>query len=134
MAPVGAPRWGMNDAVPRKGDSSVHDALLRQSRGPARSSPRQRIAAWCTAVGITTVLVTVILSAVNAVSAQQAIAMALPAGVTAVGGLVGTLVPDAWTAWRRGFRQGCEAAQMCWPDDLESSFTKTRHGQGKRSG
>jgi hypothetical protein len=33
--------------------------------------------------------------------------------VTTVGGLIGMLVPDAWAAWRRGFRQGCEAATRC---------------------
>ena len=113
----------------------MHDALRRQWPGRARSSPRERLAAWCTVVGITTVVITVILSAINAVSAQQAIAMALPAGVTALGGWLGLIIPDAWTAWRRGFRQGCEAAQRCQPGGLGSDVTtKTRREQGQRSG
>jgi hypothetical protein len=36
--------------------------------------------------------------------------LAMLAMVTTIGGLIGMLVPDAWTAWRRGFQQGCEAA------------------------
>lgn len=62
----------------------------------------------CTCAGGALGLITVILSAINAISAQQAIAMALPAGVTTVGGQINLLVADSWTAWRRGFRQGCE--------------------------
>jgi len=89
-------------------------------------------------VGITTVVITVILSATNAVSAQQAIAMALPAAVTALSGMLGLFIPDAWTAWRRGFRQGCEAA-MRWPSDSDgtegtTTTTSPRREQSKRSG
>lgn len=113
----------------------MHDALLRQRFGRARLSRRERLAAWCTVVGITTVVVTVIVCATNAISAQQAIAMALSAGVTALSGLLGLIVPDAWTAWRRGFRQGCEAAMRCQSDSLDTTTnTKTRREQSKRSG
>jgi hypothetical protein len=55
-------------------------------------------------------LSTVVLSATNTISAQQAIAMAVPAIVTMIGGLVRMLVLDSWTAWRRGFEQGCRMA------------------------
>lgn len=115
----------------------MHDALLRQRFGRTRLSRRERLAAWCTAVGITAVVITVIVSATNAVSAQQAIAMALSAGGTTLGGLLGLIVPDAWTAWRRGFRQGCEAAMRCQSDSLATDGTdntKTRREQNKRSG
>jgi uncharacterized membrane protein len=118
----------------------VQDALLRQRFGRARLSRRERLAAWCTAVGITTVVITVIVCVTNAISAQQAIAMALSAGVTALSGLLGLIVPDAWTAWRRGFRQGCEAAMRCQSDSLgtdstdNTTDTKTRREQSKRSG
>lgn len=122
----------MRDAVPRKGDKHVHDALLRQRFGRARFSPRERLAAWCTVVGITTVVITVIVSATNAVSAQQAIAMALSAGVTAVGGLLGLIIPDPWTAWRRGFRQGCEAATKCQPDSLDADGTDSTNTNTRR--
>lgn len=114
----------------------MHDALLRQRLGRARFSLRERLAAWCTVVGTTTVVITVILSASNAVSAQQAIAMALPAGVTALGGLLGLIIPDPWTAWRRGFRQGCETALRCQQDDqdADSADRENRHQRDRRSG
>ena len=41
---------------------------------------RARFAAWITAAGMALSLVTVALSALHAISTQQAIAMALPAG------------------------------------------------------
>lgn len=55
-------------------------------------------------------LSTIGLSATNTISAQQAVAMAVPAIVTMTGGLVRMLVLDSWTAWRRGFEQGCHTA------------------------
>jgi hypothetical protein len=61
---------------------------------------------------------TVILSAINAISAQQAIAMALPAIVALVGGLLHTTMLDAWTAWQRGFQQGCQTGMPCRQGDL----------------
>lgn len=75
-----------------------------------RPGRRVRLSAWITIGGIVLSLVTVALSALNAISTQQAIALALPAGLTTVGGMIGLIVPDAWIAWRRGFRCGCEAA------------------------
>ena len=53
---------------------------------------------------------TVVFSAINAISAQQAVAMAVPAIVAITGGLVRMLVLDSWAAWRRGFEHGCRAA------------------------
>ena len=75
-----------------------------------RSSSRSRLAPWYTAAGVGLSVVTVIVSALNAISAQQAVALALPAGMMTLGGLVAMAVPDAWVAWRRGFEHGCEAA------------------------
>lgn len=75
-----------------------------------RSGPRVRLSAWITTTGIGLSLIAVALSALNAVSTQQAIALALSAGLTTIGGMIGLIVPDAWIAWRRGFRCGCEAA------------------------
>ena len=71
-----------------------------------RSNPRTRLAPWSAVVGGVLSLVTVIVSALDAVSAQQAIAMALPAGLMTVFGLIAMAVPDAWVAWRRGFQHG----------------------------
>ena len=61
-------------------------------------------------------LVTIILSAVNIVSAQQAIALALPTTVITISGVLRNVIPDASTAWRRGFKEGCRVAVICQPD------------------
>lgn len=94
------------------------------------------MAAWCTLVGITAVVLTVILCATDAVSPQQAIAMALPSAVIALGGLLALIVPDPWTAWRRGFRQGCETALRCQQGDQDTDINTPKGGreQDKRSG
>jgi uncharacterized membrane protein len=88
-----------------------------------RSNPRTRLAPWCTAFGAVLSLVTVIVSALDAVTAQQAIAMALPAGLTTVFGLVAMTVPDAWVAWRRGFQHGYETAARSEPLSLAVEHT-----------
>jgi hypothetical protein len=72
---------------------------------------RARFAAWTTAAGMALSSLTVALSALSAISTQQAIAMALPAALITVGGIASWIVPDAWIAWRRGFRHGCKAAR-----------------------
>jgi hypothetical protein len=53
---------------------------------------------------------TVIVCALNVVSAQQAVAMALPAGLITAGGMIGSLLRDPCVAWRRGFQHGLDAA------------------------
>jgi hypothetical protein len=75
--------------------------------------------------------VTVVVSALNKVTTQQAVALAVPAVLLTVGGLAFRVVSDAWIAWRRGFRQGCQTAltsQDCLirPDDAGSSFGQIR--------
>ncbi|MGO8956293.1 MAG: hypothetical protein ACLQFR_02795 [Streptosporangiaceae bacterium] len=74
--------------------------------------------------------VTIILSALNLGSAQQSIALAVPALVMTIGGLINTLVPDSWTAWRRGFKQGCRVGAMCQRDAMFPSGTTTQHANG----
>lgn len=69
---------------------------------------RPEVVAAC--AGAALGLSTVVLSATNTISAQQAIAMAVPAIVAITVGLVRMVVRDSWTAWRRGFEQGCQAA------------------------
>jgi len=71
------------------------------------------------ALGITAVT----LSAFNAISAQQAVALALPAQVTIIVGLINVYVPDSLAAWRRGFQQGCQACKLCQVPDVSSRFT-----------
>jgi uncharacterized membrane protein len=65
---------------------------------------------WLTIAGAILDAATVIVYVLDAVSDQQAIAMALPAGVLTAGGLIAMMVPDPWSAWRLGFRQGCETS------------------------
>jgi hypothetical protein len=89
-----------------------------------------RRAVLCALSGGTLGLTTVVLGAVNAVSAQQVIALALPAVVLTVGGLITGLVPDSWTAWRRGFRQGCRVAAVSQPDGMNSECPAV---QGRQS-
>ena len=74
------------------------------------TSRRASLTVWITAAGTALSSVTVALSALNTISTQQAIAMALPAVLITVGGIANWVVPDAWIAWRRGFRHGCKAA------------------------
>jgi hypothetical protein len=65
-------------------------------------------------------LVTIILSVVNLVSAQQAIALALPTTVITIGGVIRSVIPDYRTAWRRGFKEGCRVALISQRDPLYS--------------
>jgi uncharacterized membrane protein len=88
-----------------------------------RSNPRTRLACWCAAFGAVLSLITVIVSALDAISAQQAIAMALPAGMSTVFGLIALTVPDAWVAWRRGFQHGYETAAKSEPLSLAVEHT-----------
>jgi hypothetical protein len=71
---------------------------------------RPRRALWSMVAGIILDVATVTVCALNAVSAQQAVAMALPAALITAGSFIALLVPDPWCAWRRGFMHGCEAA------------------------
>lgn len=77
-------------------------------------------------------VITIILSASNRVSPQQAIALALPTIVITIGGLVASLVPDAWTAWRRGFKQGCRVGLILQREGLYSGSTPTPKTQTQR--
>ena len=63
--------------------------------------------------GVILDVATVTVCALNAISAQQAIAMALPAALLTGGSFIAMLVPDPWSAWRRGFIHGCQAASRC---------------------
>jgi hypothetical protein len=94
-----------------RGDAGMMETRSRSRPvHAARPSLRPRLAARATALGIVLSSATVILSALNLISIQQTIAMALAAALTTLGGLIVWIVPDAWVAWRRGFRRGCEAA------------------------
>ncbi len=98
---------------------------LRQQLSKTQSWSRARLAAWCMGTGAVVTLVTVILSFNDTIDQLDAIALALLATTITLGGLIGMTVPDAWTAWRRGFRQGCEAAVRSRYGALEPEATKS---------
>jgi hypothetical protein len=94
-------------------------------------------------VGGVVTLVTMSLCISNNVTTLQAIALALAATVTTLGGWIGLLIPDALAAWRRGFKQGCMVAleyQESGPPDnvppssSESTVTDLLAHSGPRHG
>jgi hypothetical protein len=87
------------------------ESIRRQPRG-VRLALTPRAFSY-TVAGLVLDAATVIVCALNAVSVQQAIAMALPAALATAVGLTGLLVPDPWAAWRRGFQHGCATAARC---------------------
>jgi hypothetical protein len=109
----------------RPSPDGAYAAWLSSNWGVGSAQPlfRARLARWCTVAGLAAAVAIVILSAINAVSAQQAIALILPAAITALVGLNLMIVPDALTAWRRGFRQGCEATLKAQSDGSGSDVT-----------
>jgi hypothetical protein len=97
-----------------KGDKQKMEGASRwRPVHKVRSWPRARLAAWETTGGLALSSVTVTLSALNAISGTQAIALALPAMLATIGGTFGLFIPDAWMAWRRGFQYGCNTALRC---------------------
>jgi hypothetical protein len=58
---------------------------------------------------------TIIVSAMDAVSAPIALAMATSSMSAMAAGLVGWTLPGARTAWRRGYRRGLEAGKANTP-------------------
>ena len=79
---------------------------------------RIRRAVWCTAVGVAGILATVAMCAISAITTLHAIALALPAETFTLVGVLQMTVPDALTAWRRGFQHGCQAALRSQADVL----------------
>jgi hypothetical protein len=76
----------------------------RQDRDPAGS--RARAAAWCTAAGIVLGVAAIICLGLHAIVVQQAIAMALPAALLVVGGVIWGASPDAAASRRLGAHTG----------------------------
>jgi hypothetical protein len=89
------------------------DGAAGRRHAGTRLRPRIRLALVSTCAGLLLTLLTTILCVSNAISTQQAIAMALPATVATLGGWISMTVPDAWIAWRRGFQHGCKVAMSC---------------------
>jgi hypothetical protein len=67
------------------------------------------LAALCQASGAILALAALTCSLLSLISAQQAIAMALPAAVLIIGGLIAAPIPGHSTAGRLGFQAGLRA-------------------------
>ena len=78
--------------------------------GPRR--PRADRAAWAAAAGIILGINAVICLALGAISGQQAVAVALPAALLIVGGLIVVAMPDPATGQRGGFLAGLRAGSL----------------------
>jgi len=72
-------------------------------------------------------VVTVVICTFDAIKTRQAIALAILATLTTVGGAIGVIVPDSYAAWRRGFRMGCEVAMSCHAHDHGQLDRPIRH-------
>jgi hypothetical protein len=127
---------GLESGYEKQEDRAVRPGPEGDSHDMSAGSPPQRarhVISWgqarpgimVTCVGAVLGLTTVVFSATNTISAQQAIAMAVPAIVSITGGLIHTLVLDSWTAWRRGFEQGCQAALVYRPHGLNTDGSTT---------
>ncbi len=95
---------------------------MRRWAKRASSSRLAKPAALYTCAGGALGLTSVTLAAFNAISAQQAIALALPAAVTIIVAHINVRVPDSLAAWRRGFQQGCQACKLCQMPDASSGL------------
>jgi len=77
-----------------------------------RRSARAVRAAWGAAAGVILGMSAVICLAVGVISGEQALAMALPAILLIVGGLIVMAMPEPATGQRRGFRAGFLASSL----------------------
>jgi hypothetical protein len=80
-----------------------------------------RPASLCAGSGAFLTLLTVVLGISNIVSAQQAVAIGMPAVAVAFGGWIGLIAPGALVAWRRGFAEGYRTAMRCQPSGGDSA-------------
>ncbi len=67
---------------------------------------RSRVATSCQVIGAVTVIATLVCSLLGVISAQQAVALGLPAVVLTLGGLIAIWGPDPQTGHRLGFQAG----------------------------
>jgi hypothetical protein len=95
-----------------------------EDHDPAR--PRARAAAWCMAAGSILGTAAVLCLVFRAIVVQQAIAMALPAALLVIGGVIWGSPPDAETGRRLGFQTGFQLGSVVsW---LRSLFRRPRNG------
>jgi len=132
-----------SECCPQGREMRVVDAGSPGRHGEWQGRRYIRPATMFLAVGGVVTLVTMSLCISNKVTTLQAIALALAATVTTLGGWIGLLIPDALAAWRRGFKQGCMVAleyQASDPPDnvppssSESTVTDLLARSGPRHG
>jgi hypothetical protein len=76
---------------------------------PEDDSPprlRARLAVWCEGAGVILGVATVVCSLADTITAQQAVAIGLPAVLLIAAGLITAASPDASTGRRIGFQVG----------------------------
>jgi len=88
------------------GDGAVNDSSPQDSEGNDPARPRARAAAWCVGAGIILGTAAVICLVCRVIVIQQAIAMALPAALLVIGGVIWGSAPDPATGRRFGFQTG----------------------------
>jgi hypothetical protein len=84
----------------------VNDGPPKDPEGHDPARPRARAAAWCIGAGLILGTAAVICLVIRAIVVQQAIAMALPAALLVIGGVIWSSPPDAATGRRLGFLTG----------------------------
>jgi hypothetical protein len=95
---------------PREGGAGMNGGPSGQIYGQRHHRSLVRPAVVITAIGSCLTIGTVVTALLNLITSPQAVAMALTAGLTTMIGVIGFVVPNAWIAWRRGFREGCRIA------------------------
>jgi uncharacterized membrane protein len=73
---------------------------------------RSQVATSCQVIGAVIVIATLVCSLLGVISAQQAVALGLPAVVLILGGLIAVWVPDPQTSHRLGVRAGLQAGAL----------------------
>ena len=78
----------------------------------SRRGHRARLAVWCQVAGAVLALATLACSLLGVISAQQAIALGLPAALLIVGGVIVTAGRDLPAACGSGFRAGLRTGTL----------------------
>jgi len=73
---------------------------------------RARLAAWSQVIGAVLVIVTLTCTLLNVISAQQAVALGLPAVLLILGGLIAAAAIDPSSTERRAFRAGLRVGNL----------------------
>lgn len=89
---------------------------------------RASVAAWCKAIGAVLAIATLICSLLSVISAQQAVAIGLPAVLLIVGGLIATSALAEPNGGRIGFRVGLRLGALV--RRLRSAFGRRLHRPG----